>query len=82
RGTDRTAIVLGSDGTDGPTPRHRAAAAGSIVDGATWDALVAAGIDGAAALARCDAGTALAAVDALVVTGPTGVNHADLVILG
>ncbi|MBA3819661.1 MAG: hypothetical protein H0X17_12265, partial [Deltaproteobacteria bacterium] len=39
-------------------------------------------IDADAALARCDAGTALAAIGALVVTGPTGVNHADVVILG
>ena len=29
-----------------------------------------------AALDRCDAGTALAAVGALVITGPTGINHA------
>jgi hydroxypyruvate reductase len=81
RGTARVAFVIGSDGMDGPPPHGRPAPAGAFVDGTTWDAIVAAGIDPAAALARCDAGTALAAVDALVVTGPTGINHADLVLV-
>ncbi len=79
RGTTKGAFVAGSDGVDGPSPRG---AAGAFVDGATWDAIAAAGIDPAAALARCDAGTALDAVGALVVTGPTGINHADIVIIG
>ena len=65
-----------------PAPRARPTPAGAFVDGATWAAITAAGLDPAAALERCDAGTALAAVGALVVTGPTGINHADLVILG
>ena len=82
RGTHRVAFSIGSDGADGPPPAHRAPPAGAYVDGSTWDAIVAAGRDPAAALARRDAGTVLAAVDALVVTGPTGINHADLVILG
>lgn len=82
RGTERSAFVAGSDGIDGPPPRTRPAPAGAFVDGRTWDAIRAAGIDPAAALARCDAGTALAAVGALIVTGPTGINHADLVLLG
>ena len=81
RGTAGIALVAGSDGIDGPAPAARPTPAGAIVDGQTWDAIVAAGIDPEAALARRDAGTALAAVDALVVTGPTGINHADLVIL-
>jgi len=81
-GSERTAFVAGSDGVDGPGPRERPAPAGAFVDGTTWAAITAAGLDPAAALARCDAGTALAAVGALVVTGPTGINHADLVILG
>jgi hydroxypyruvate reductase len=79
RGTDRSAFVAGSDGIDGPSPRG---AAGAYVDGTTWDAIGAMRIDAAAALERCDAGTALDAVGALVVTGPTGINHADVVILG
>ena len=62
-------LVAGTDGTDGPTPD-----AGGIVDGRTWG-------DGAAeALARADAGTYLAAHDALVTTGPTGTNVMDLMI--
>jgi len=82
RGTDRSALVAGSDGIDGPFPRGRPAPAGAFVDGTTWDRIVAAGLDPAAALAGCDAGRVLHAVGALFVTGPTGVNHADLVILG
>ncbi|MBA3452601.1 MAG: DUF4147 domain-containing protein [Deltaproteobacteria bacterium] len=80
--TGRAALVVGSDGVDGPPPNERQVPAGAFVDGTTWDAIIAAGIDPMAALERCDAGSALAAVGALVVTGPTGINHADLVILG
>lgn len=82
RGTYLAAFVAGSDGVDGPPPPGRPAPAGAYVDGTTWDAIAAAGIDPARALARCDAGTALAAVGALVVTGPTGINHADVAIVG
>ncbi len=82
RGSSRSAFVVGSDGIDGPAPRDRPAPAGAYIDGMTWDAIMAAGIDPDVALARCDAGTALAAVGALVITGPTGINHADLVIVG
>jgi hydroxypyruvate reductase len=82
RGTPRSALVVGTDGIDGPPPPGRPSPAGAWVDGATWDAIAAAGLDPAAALAACDAGTALAAVGALVITGPSGINHADLVILG
>jgi glycerate 2-kinase len=79
RGSPTSAFVAGSDGIDGPSARG---AAGAYVDGATWDAIVAAGIDPGQALARCDAGTALDTVGALVVTGPTGINHADVAIVG
>ncbi len=81
RGGTRSALVIGSDGVDGPAPTSRPTPAGAFVDGTTWDAIEAAEIDPAAALARCAAGPALAAVGALVVTGPTGVNHADLVLI-
>ena len=81
RGGARAALVIGSDGVDGPAPHERPTPAGAFVDGTTWDAIEAAGIDPAAALARCDAGPALAAVGALVVIGPTGENHADLVLI-
>jgi len=78
RGTGRSALVAGSDGIDGPAPGGRPAPAGAFVDGATWDAVT----DPASALAHCDAGRALAQIGALFVTGPTGVNHADVVIVG
>jgi hydroxypyruvate reductase len=72
--SDATVLVAGSDGIDGVT-----GAAGAVVDGATWAAVRAAGVDPERALARCDAGTALAAAGAQLVTGRTGVNHADLI---
>jgi hydroxypyruvate reductase len=82
RGTPYCAFVVGTDGIDGPPPADRPAPAGAWVDGTTWDAIAAAGRDPDAALAACDAGTALAAAGALVVTGASGINHADLAILG
>jgi len=75
RGSAAVILVAGSDGMDGNT-----GAAGAVVDGATWDAISARGLDPAAHLAACDAGTALAAVGAQILTGPTGVNHCDLVL--
>ena len=81
RNTARCALVMGTDGIDGPSPPNRPAPAGAYIDGATWDAIVAAGIDPVRALARRDAGSALHAADALVVTGPTGVNHADIMVV-
>jgi glycerate 2-kinase len=83
RGTTRSALVVGSDGIDGPPPKSgRPSPAGAFVDGATWDKIVAAGVDPEAALAKCDAGTALDRAGALVITGVTGVNHADLIVIG
>lgn len=70
---DLIALVGASDGVDGTGP-----GAGAIVDGATWDAIA----DPDAALAGHDSGRALAAVGAALVTGPTGINHADLVMIG
>jgi len=80
RGTPRALLVAGTDGVDGPPPRGRPPPAGAFVDGGTWDAIARAGVDPDRALARCDAGPALAAASALFVPGPTGVNHADVVI--
>ncbi len=71
-----TVLVAGSDGVDGDSP-----AAGAVVDGTTWAAVQSAGIDPDAALARADSHRALAAAGATVVTGRTGINHADLVLV-
>ncbi|MFL4472073.1 DUF4147 domain-containing protein [Tateyamaria armeniaca] len=62
-------LVGGTDGTDGPTD-----AAGALVDGSTWDD------SGADALERADAYPWLEARGALVKTGPTGTNVADLLV--
>ncbi len=77
-GTDSSALVVGSDGIDGPPPVSRPAPAGAFVDGTTWSRIAAP----ESTLARCDAGPALDALDALVITGPTGINHADIIVLG
>ena len=68
-------ISVGSDGTDGPTD-----AAGGCVDGETAARLRARGLSADRALAENDAYPTLAAVDGLVVTGPTGTNVNDVAI--
>ncbi len=82
RDTSLSAFVAGTDGKDGPATEGRPSPAGAYVDGSTWQRLADLGIDGDVALARCDAGTALYAIDSLFISGPTGINHADLVIVG
>ncbi len=69
-------LALATDGEDAAT-----GAAGAIVDGDTWAAIRAAGIEPAAALAGHDSHTALGRVPgALLTTGPTGTNAADLAL--
>ncbi len=72
---DAVLLVAGTDGRDGPTD-----AAGAVVDHRTAGKLRAAGMDMEAAIARCDAHPALDAVGALIRTGATGTNVADLVL--
>jgi glycerate 2-kinase len=72
---DLLLLAAGSDGTDGPTEE-----AGGLVDGETCGRIVLAGLDPDESLRCADSGTALAAAGALVSTGPTGTNVADLVI--
>ena len=68
-------LAAGTDGRDGPTD-----AAGAIVDGTTWERIAAAGRDPDSDLQRHDSHAALASVDALIKTGPTGTNVMDVVI--
>ncbi len=63
----------GTDGRDGPTD-----AAGGIATPATWDAIKAAGLDPDALLANNDSYAALKAAGALLMTGGTGTNVADV----
>lgn len=76
RGMKNAAVIsVGSDGTDGPTD-----AAGGYVDGDSFDALKAAGIDVHEVLRENDAYHALKAIGGLIVTGPTGTNVNDIAI--
>jgi hydroxypyruvate reductase len=70
-----TLLAAGTDGRDGPTD-----AAGAVVDPGTAAAIRAAGRDPADDLARHRSHHALAAAGALVATGPTGTNVADVVL--
>jgi glycerate 2-kinase len=75
-GEREVVLALATDGEDGATRT-----AGALVDGGAWAAILRAGIDPAAALARHDSLPALTAVpDALLRTGTTGTNVGDLAI--
>lgn len=63
----------GTDGRDGPCD-----AAGGFATPKTWAAISQAGEDGAALLANNDSYAALKAADALLITGGTGTNVADV----
>ncbi|QWF71366.1 DUF4147 domain-containing protein [Methylomonas paludis] len=66
----------GTDGRDGPTD-----AAGGVVDAETLKRIRAAGIDPETSLLQHNAYPALQAADALLITGATGTNVADLQIV-
>lgn len=70
------AATLGTDGVDGPTP-----AAGAIVDGGTVARGRARGEDARAALHRNDSHTFFRATGEAIVTGPTGTNVGDVVLV-
>ncbi|MDO5657252.1 MAG: DUF4147 domain-containing protein [Paracoccus sp. (in: a-proteobacteria)] len=67
--------AIGSDGRDGP-----GSAAGGVVGPGTLAAMRRAGVQPEAALRRNDSGPALRAAGALVETGATGTNVADLAV--
>lgn len=73
---DVVLFSLGSDGTDGPTD-----AAGGIVDGTTTRRMKAAGIAPEAYLNNNDSYNALKASGDLLITGSTGTNVNDVVVL-
>jgi glycerate 2-kinase len=76
-GLEETAVFsVGSDGTDGPTD-----AAGGIVDGTTNDRLKEMGISIEEVLLKNDSYHALEKSGDLVITGPTGTNVNDLMVL-
>lgn len=71
-----TLAAIGTDGVDGPTD-----AAGAIATGATLAQARAVGLHASDALRRHDAYPFWRAAGGLVVTGPTGTNVADLVVV-
>ncbi len=73
---DTCVFSVGSDGTDGPTD-----AAGGYVDGDTIRRLAELNLNAASALSNNDAYHALSPINGLIMTGPTGTNVNDLVVL-
>lgn len=72
-------VVLLSGGTDGIDGMSDAA--GGLVDGHTEQRGRALGLDAAAFLARSDSNTYLSAVGDVIITGPTGTNVGDVLLV-
>ncbi len=72
-GGDVAFLGFGTDGVDGPTD-----AAGAYVDGGTFERARRAGFDPVACLSANDSYPVLDAAGALIRTGPTGINVADI----
>ncbi|MBT8250959.1 MAG: glycerate kinase, partial [Acidimicrobiia bacterium] len=73
---DVVVASVGTDGRDGLTD-----AAGAFGDGGTVARAAAVGLDAAACLADNDSNRLLEATGDLVITGPTGTNVGDLVVV-
>lgn len=71
-----TVCSIGTDGIDGSTE-----AAGAIADGDTVRRSLAAGVDPRARLENNDSHAVFAAIDGLIVTGPTDTNVMDLRVM-
>lgn len=71
-----TCLAFATDGRDGPGE-----AAGALVDATTPERGRAAGVDPMKSLASASSGSFLAASGDLLVTGPTGTNVGDLVVV-
>jgi glycerate-2-kinase len=69
-------VSMGTDGTDGPTD-----AAGAIVDSTTLERARQAGLDRVASLADNDAYPFFARLGDLIISGPTGTNVGDVMVL-
>ncbi len=75
--TERVLVAsMGTDGIDGPTE-----AAGAWADGRTRARAAAVGIELEESLGRNDSHTVFARLDDLIVTGPTGTNVMDLMLV-
>lgn len=75
-GRSVTGLAAGTDGADGPT-----SAAGGFFDSSSVARIAAAGIDLSGALANNDSYAVLGAVGDQFVTGPTGTNVADILLV-
>lgn len=71
-----TLLAAGTDGSDGPTQ-----AAGAFADGASCSRARALGLDAAGALEENDSARFFEALGGQLITGPTGTNVMDLVLI-